>query len=218
MSTSSTSLSRAGRLSAPALDIQDWGGEFMRYALAIIFLWVGGMKFTDYEAAGIAPFVMNSPLTAWWHSVFGIQGTAYVLGVFEILTGLLLLARPLSALAFLVGALMSIVTYTITLSFLFTTPGVIEPKFDFPLLSPTGVFLLKDIVFLGVSIFLFGQALRLIRDKAEETRAAHLGGINQTRNEVQAAGAFVMRYGLALVFIWFALQKFTAVEADAIAQ
>jgi uncharacterized protein DUF417 len=29
----------------------------LRWALVIIFLWFGGMKFTAYEAAGIAPFI-----------------------------------------------------------------------------------------------------------------------------------------------------------------
>ena len=32
----------------------------LRWALVIIFLWFGGMKFTAYEAAGIAPFIEHS--------------------------------------------------------------------------------------------------------------------------------------------------------------
>ena len=31
-------------------------------AMVIIFLWFGGMKFTAYEAAGIAPFIEHSPI------------------------------------------------------------------------------------------------------------------------------------------------------------
>jgi len=34
----------------------------LRYGLALIFLWIGAMKFTAYEAAGIRPLADHSPL------------------------------------------------------------------------------------------------------------------------------------------------------------
>ena len=37
----------------------------LRWALVIIFLWFGGMKFTAYEAAGIAPFIEHSPIMSY---------------------------------------------------------------------------------------------------------------------------------------------------------
>jgi reactive chlorine resistance protein C len=40
------------------------GMHIARYGLAIVLLWIGGMKFTAYEAEGIKPLVANSPLTA----------------------------------------------------------------------------------------------------------------------------------------------------------
>jgi uncharacterized membrane protein YkgB len=41
----------------------------------IIFLWFGGMKFTSYEASGIAAFITHSPLMSWLkHS--GVRGTS----------------------------------------------------------------------------------------------------------------------------------------------
>jgi len=46
----------------------------LRWALVVIFLWFGGMKFTAYEAAGIAPFIEHSPIMSWVHALFGIQG------------------------------------------------------------------------------------------------------------------------------------------------
>ncbi len=30
------------------------------WTLVVVFLWFGGMKFTAYEASGIAPFIANS--------------------------------------------------------------------------------------------------------------------------------------------------------------
>jgi reactive chlorine resistance protein C len=46
----------------------------LRWALVIIFLWFGGMKFAAYEAAGIAPFIEYSPIMRWLHALFGVQG------------------------------------------------------------------------------------------------------------------------------------------------
>ncbi|MCB1885355.1 MAG: DUF417 family protein [Geminicoccaceae bacterium] len=130
-------------------------------SLALVFLWFGAMKFTDYEAAGIAGFVMNSPIVGWWHLLLGIKGTSLMLGVFEVLTGLLLASRAFSPALSAAGALMSVVTYLITLSFLFTTPGVAEPLAGgFPALSAMpGQFLLKDAVLLAVSIHCLGESL-----------------------------------------------------------
>ena len=46
----------------------------LRWALVVIFLWFGGMKFTSYEANGIAPFIAHSPIMSWLHTTFGVQG------------------------------------------------------------------------------------------------------------------------------------------------
>ena len=37
----------------------------------IVLLWIGGMKFTSYEAAGIAPLEMHSPLMNWLYVLMG---------------------------------------------------------------------------------------------------------------------------------------------------
>src|SRR5262245_49865042 len=70
------------------------GGHALRYGLVLILLWIGAMKFTAYEAEGIRPFVENSPLFAWTYPVFGVQGLSYILGVTEIIVGLLIAVRP----------------------------------------------------------------------------------------------------------------------------
>ncbi len=131
------------------------------FSLAIVFIWIGAMKFTDYEAAGIAGLVMNSPIVGWWHTLLGIKGTALMLGVIEITTGLLLACRVLSPRISIFGAAMSTLTYLITLSFMFTTPGVAEPTAGgFPAISAfPGQFLLKDIVFLAVSVYCLRESM-----------------------------------------------------------
>ncbi|WP_420605364.1 YkgB family protein [Novosphingopyxis sp.] len=136
------------------------GALLVTYALALIFLWFGFLKFTQYEAAGIAPLVMNSPLVGWWHGLFGIPGTARMLGVYEILTGLLLAARPFNARIASIGGAMATICFLITITFMFTTPGVVQPGFDNPLAISAfpGQFLLKDVVLLAVSIWILFAA------------------------------------------------------------
>lgn len=143
------------------LALMKLGSRASYFALAIIFLWIGAMKFTDYEASGIAGFVMNSPIVGWWHALLGIAGTARMLGIYEIITGLLLAARVISPTWSAVGSLMSVLTYLITLTFFVTTPGVAEPLAGgFPAISAMpGQFLLKDIALLAISVYCLGESL-----------------------------------------------------------
>ena len=58
----------------------------LRWALVVIFLWFGCMKFTSYEAMGIAPLMKNSPIMSWIPAVFGVQGGSYFIGTVELAT------------------------------------------------------------------------------------------------------------------------------------
>ena len=42
------------------------GTHVARYGLVVVLLWIGGMKFTAYEAEGIKPLVAKSPPTRRW--------------------------------------------------------------------------------------------------------------------------------------------------------
>ena len=136
------------------------GAMLLNYALVIIFLWFGCLKFTQYEAAGIAPLIMNSPLVAWWHSVFGIAGASRVVGVYEILTGLLIAARPIMPKLGAIGGAMATILFLVTISFMFTTPGVVQAGFETPfaLSAMPGQFLLKDLGLLAASIWVLLSA------------------------------------------------------------
>ena len=186
------------------------GALVMRCGLALIFLWFGCMKFTSYEAEGVAQFVANSPLVGWWHAALGIQGTSDMLGVFEIATGVLLLAGLTRPWLSVIGGAMGVITFLTTLSFLFSTPGVAEPLAGgFPAISAKpGQFLLKDIGLLGISLFVLGASL--VKARAGAPRGELGAGILRL-------GRFVVRYGLALIFLWFGCMKFTSYEATGIA-
>jgi uncharacterized membrane protein YkgB len=134
----------------------------LRWSLVVIFLWFGGMKFTAYEANGIAPFIAHSPIMSWLHALFGVQGASYVIGVLELATAAALILGAFVPLFSALGAAMSAATYLITLTFFLTTPGVAEATAgSFPAISAMpGQFILKDLVLLAASLVLLWASLQ----------------------------------------------------------
>jgi uncharacterized membrane protein YkgB len=140
--------------------IQAIGLFVIRYGLVLVIAWIGGMKFTGYEANGIQPLVANSPLLGWMYEFLSVRGFSSLLGSFEISIALMIAVRPLSAKLALIGSTLAVGMFLTTLSFLLSTPGWEPSLGGFPALSTVpGQFLIKDIVLLGASIWSFGEAL-----------------------------------------------------------
>ncbi|MBA3800414.1 MAG: DUF417 family protein, partial [Geodermatophilaceae bacterium] len=70
------------------------GNYFVLYALALILIWVGGLKFAAYEAQAIQPLVAESPLLSWLYDIFDVRTFARILGIAEILAGIAIALRP----------------------------------------------------------------------------------------------------------------------------
>jgi uncharacterized membrane protein YkgB len=132
----------------------------LRWVMVVIFVSFGMQKFTLQSAQGIVQFISNSPFISWL-SVFGLRGEAYVLGVVEFGTAALLAAGAFSPILSAVGSLMGVVTFAITWSFFFTTPGVVRWSLstDPMAWNLTGEFIFKDIVLLCVCVVLFLASL-----------------------------------------------------------
>ena len=140
------------------------GQWMLRYGLVVILLWVGALKFTAYEAEGIQPLVANSPFMSWAYQVMSVRQFAGLLGVVEIALGLMIAMRAFAPLVSALGSLGAIFMFLVTLSFVFTTPGVWQPGYGFPFPSPMpGQFLAKDILLLGTAIWTAGEALLAAR-------------------------------------------------------
>lgn len=137
-----------------------FGDQALRFSIALILAWIGAMKFTAYEAAAIEGLVASSPLTSWLYNVFDLREVSNLIGSIEILTAVALLLGPLHRNIYIAGAAAAVITFTVTLSFLFTAPGWEASLGGFPALSVVpGQFLLKDAVLLAVSVSLLGRAL-----------------------------------------------------------
>jgi reactive chlorine resistance protein C len=129
-----------------------------RYGLVVVLLLIGVLKFTPGEAAGIQPLVAHSPLLSWMYGLLSVQGCSNVIGAIEIAIAALMALRPLYPKASFLGSLGAVVTFLLTVSFLFSTPGAAELKYGFPVLGDAGQFLIKDLVLLGASFWTAAEA------------------------------------------------------------
>jgi uncharacterized membrane protein YkgB len=151
--------STAGSVPDPAALLTRAGAATIRYGLVLILLWIGGMKFTAYEAEGIRPFAENSPLFAWTYPLLGVQGLSNLLGAVEIAVGLLIALRPWRPGLSAAGSLLAVGMFLSTLSFLVTTPAAwVAESGGFPAIAVPGQFLLKDAVLLGAALWSAGEA------------------------------------------------------------
>jgi|ERR1051326_268053 uncharacterized membrane protein YkgB len=140
------------------------GVRVSRYGLVVVLLLIGALKFTAQEAAGIQPLVVHSPLMSWMYAVLSVRGVSNLIGVTELIVAALIALRPVFPKASFVGSLGTTVTFLLTISFLFSTPGAVELKYGLPVLGSAGQFIIKDLVLLGASLWTAAEAHTAIGD------------------------------------------------------
>ena len=154
-----------GTRHTPVSGLASAGFSVMHYGLVTTFLWVGALKFTDYEVENSEVLVTASPLTSRLREKLGAQKLARLVGVTQITLGSLIAAKPVAPRVSAVGSFGAAGMMLGTLSFLATTPEAWQEGQGMPQLSMLGEALLKDSVLLGASLL----------TAAESLRAAHAG-------------------------------------------
>lgn len=176
--------------------------HMMRVAIAIIFLWIGALKFVPYEADSITPFVANSPFMSFfyehpqdykahlthegelkpaertWQTANDTYGFSRGLGTVELAIGLLTLAGLASRRLGFAGATLAFLTPFVTLSFLITTPEAWVPalgdaQHGFPYLSGAGRLVLKDIALLAGGLLVMADSARALLKDRPSAEASH---------------------------------------------
>lgn len=175
-----------------AASSQRLGIQLLRVAILIIFVWIGGLKFWNYEAEGIVPFVANSPFMSFfythsapeykayklkegesneakqqWHQENNTYGFSHGLGILIMSIGILVFLGMFWPKIGLAGALLAIIMTIGTLSFLVTTPEVWVPdlgsgEHGFPLLSGAGRLVIKDTAILAGALVLLAESAQRI--------------------------------------------------------
>ena len=140
--------------------VQMTAAYLLRYGLVLVIAWIGFMKFTAYEAAGIQPLVANSPLMSWAYAIFSERAFSALLGIVEVAVAAMIALRPLSAKVSAIGSGLAVVMFLTTLTFILSTPGWEPSLGGFPALSTVpGQFIIKDIVLLAAALWSLGEAL-----------------------------------------------------------
>lgn len=148
-----------------AKKLEALGQAVTRYGLAAVLLWIGAMKFTSYESGAISGFVSHSPLMSWAYQVFTKGQFSALIGVVEVAIAALIACRPFSAKLAAAGSALAAGMFLTTLTFLLSTPGVIEPSLGFPALSVVpGQFLVKDLVLFGAALWSTGEAFQAAKE------------------------------------------------------
>ncbi|GAA4537239.1 DUF417 family protein [Mycobacterium paraffinicum] len=143
-----------------------------RYGLVIVLAWIGFGKYVKMESRVL---IEHSPLMSWIYQVFSVATVARGLGTMEIVAALLIAVRPVWPRASAAGSALAVVLFLGTLSFLFTTPGVVATHAGgLPVLSALpGQFLLKDLVLIGVAVWSLGDALSAGRSHVGQNFVGH---------------------------------------------
>ena len=150
----------------PVSDLASAGSSVIRGGLVTILLWVGALKFTEYEIQNAEVLVRASPLTRRLRKKLGARKLGQLVGAAQLTLGSLIAAKPLAPRASAAGSLGAAAMMVGTLSFLVTTPEAWQEGRAKLRLSMLGEALLKDGVLLGAALL----------TAAESMRAAHAAG------------------------------------------
>ena len=172
------------------------GVNLIRISIAIVFIWIGLLKFVPYEADSITPMVAHNPVMSLfykhpedyrthmtregelvpasraWQEQNNTYGFSDGLGSVELMIAFLVLLNPLSRKAGLAGGLLSFLTPIVTLSFLATTPEAWVPalgdaQHGFPYLSGMGRLIIKDTMMMAGAVVVMADSARsLIAERA----------------------------------------------------
>jgi uncharacterized membrane protein YkgB len=137
------------------------GQLISRYGLVVVLAWIGFGKYMKMESRVL---IEHSPLMSWIYDVLSVATVARGLGTMEIVAALLIALRPISPRVSAAGSALAVVLFLGTVSFLFTTPGVVATHAaGLPVLSALpGQFLLKDLVLIGVAVWTLGDSLAAV--------------------------------------------------------
>ena len=173
-----------------AASSQKLGVNLIRVAILVIFVWIGGLKFWNYEAEGIVPFVANSPFMSFfynkaapeykeyklkegefnevkhqWHMENNTYGFSHGLGILIMAIGILTFWGIFSPQIGLAGAALAVFMTLGTLAFLGTTPEVCGPdlgsgEHGFPLLTGAGRLVIKDTAILAGALVVLADSAK----------------------------------------------------------
>jgi len=135
-------------------------GQFIfRYGLALIFIWLGILKFKNSEADYLKDILQNSSLFGWMLKYVTSYTFSLIIAYLQIGIGILLAIKPIAKKLSLVGGLLAVLVLGISVLTLFTSGYVWQTGYGFPELSKVGQSILKDLLLFGAAAWCVGDSL-----------------------------------------------------------
>ena len=116
--------------------------------LAMVLLWIGSMKFLEFEANAIVGLVETSPFMSWLYNVFSVQGASNVIGSFDVFFALVLGVgiytknKPM----IIASGIACLSVFLMTQTFLFSVPDTFNSA---TIINRLGQFVIKDLWFVA---------------------------------------------------------------------
>ncbi len=136
--------------------------------MIVMLLWAGAYKMTAPGAEGIVPLVSNSPLISWQFKLFGPYVGSDLIGLTEWIAAALFAVGYLKPKAGIVGGFVATLMFFTTSTMIITTQGTTSVVHGMRYMSFLGLFLFKDVISLGTSLYLisyFGREAILSENK-----------------------------------------------------
>jgi uncharacterized membrane protein YkgB len=186
-------------LYARAASLDRVGMTLLRLGLVVVLIWIGGLKFANYEADSIVPLVANSPLMSFvyhhpapeyraymnkegelvpahraWQESNGTYTFSHVLGTVIVALGLLIATHRILPQCAALGSALLVLMCCATLSFLITTPEAWVPAagdavHGFPYLSGMGRLIVKDAIMFGAAVTTMADSAKSYLRRTGET-------------------------------------------------
>jgi len=132
----------------------------LRGSLVIVLFFFGYEKWFFYGADELEPFISNVPFLSWLYDLFDVRVVGRLVGAFDWSVALLLILGVWNRRLGLVGAILSAAAAVISLSLIpFLPNGWDSAAGGFPAMTGSTPFLLKNVVFLAVSVHSIKQDL-----------------------------------------------------------
>jgi uncharacterized membrane protein YkgB len=130
-----------------------------RYALGIILIWFGIMKFRNAEAIHLEQAMLQTILFKWLLQYITVYTLSLIIAWVQIFAGLMIMLKAVSVKISMWGGIFAMVIF-IAGMLVFATSGIVwQTGYGFPELSRAGHAFIKDFILFGAAAWCVSDSI-----------------------------------------------------------
>jgi uncharacterized membrane protein YkgB len=134
------------------------GVFILRYGLGIVIIWLGFLKFKNFEA-NYTRELISSGYMSWLLKYITPYALNHIVAYIQIVVGIFIMLKPISRVLSFWGGVVAAIMFSFSISLLFSSNIVWLIGYGFPELSKIGQTVLKDVVLLGAAAWCVGDSM-----------------------------------------------------------